>query len=387
MLAYLDCFSGISGDMLLGALVHAGLACRPWREQLDRLGLDHVLDMAPVCIQGLAATRVRVEGGASPPRRHLSEIRALLDQAALPASAKERSLRVFERLAGAEARVHGATPEQVHFHEVGAVDAIIDVVGAVLGLELLGVERIVCSPLPMARGWTHCAHGDLPLPGPAVWELLRDAPVYGVELEQELVTPTGAALLMGLGAVFGPMPPLRIRALGYGAGSRERADGRPNLLRLVLGEEVLVAESQEVEVTETSLDDWNPEIWPHVAEKLLAAGALDLALSSSMGKKGRPGFQLRVVCDPAHGHALRRVLLSETSAIGLRHRRESRETLPRRTGQVETPWGQVAVKIVDSPDGPRSSPEYEDCRRLAEAAGVSIQRIYAAALREPPCIT
>ena len=257
--AYLDCFSGVSGDMLLGALVDAGLPESLLREVVAALRLDGVaLEISRPVVQGFAATRVQVHG----PRhhhehhhahRHLAEIATLLDRTDLDTVVRERSLAVFTRLAEAEAAVHATTPERIHFHEVGADDALVDIVGTVAGLAWLGVERLVCSPLPLTGGWIHCAHGDVPLPAPAVCRLLAGVPVYGEDLRQELVTPTGAALVRELAAGFGPLPPLRIEATGYGAGSRERSDGRPNLLRLLLGASLEVAEAQRVEVLETHL--------------------------------------------------------------------------------------------------------------------------------------
>ncbi len=383
-IAYCDCFSGISGDMLLGALLDAGLPEGRLRELLAALPLEGwSLEVAQVTVQGLRAHQVRVQHDAHlhHHHRHLADMQTLLAAAALPEVIRQGALAVFGRLAAAEAAVHGCSPEEIHFHEVGAVDAIIDVVGTVAGLAELGVSSLVASPLPLARGWVQCAHGWLPLPAPAVCELLRDVPVQGLELEEELVTPTGAAILRGLDCRFGPLPRMRLEAVGYGAGSRQRRDGRPNLLRLVLGSPVEAAEAAEVEVIETQLDDFQPEIWPHVSERLLAAGALDVSLGPLLMKKGRPGFLLRVVCDPAHGHELKRLLLSETSAIGLRFRRESRWTLPRRAETVSTPWGPVLVKRIDGPAGPVLTPEYEDCRRLALTAGVPLRSVYAAVAR------
>jgi len=386
-LAYCDCFSGISGDMLLGALLDAGLDEERLRRVLAALALPGwELIVERVTIQGLRARRVQVRlaESFSHQHRHLGDIQTLLASAPLPPGVRERALAVFTRLAAAEAAVHGCRPEEVHFHEVGAVDALVDVVGAVAGLAELGVDMLVASPLPLARGWVRCEHGSLPLPAPAVCELLRDVPVLGVELEQELVTPTGAAILRGLDCRFGPLPPMVLEAVGHGAGSSERRDGRPNLLRLMLGRSHDPAEAQEVEVIETQLDDFQPEIWPHVSERLLAAGVLDLSLCPILMKKGRPGFLLRVICDPAHALEARRLILSETSAIGLRFRRERRWTLPRQSATVATPWGAARVKCIDTPDGPVLTPEYEDCRRLALEAGVPLRAVYAAVARYRP---
>jgi uncharacterized protein (TIGR00299 family) protein len=385
--AYLDCFSGVSGDMLLGALIDGGVDVSALHQVVAALQLDGVtLKVEPQVVQGFAATRVTVacdhhghgHGHGHHPHRHLAEITALLQRADLPPRVRNRSLAVFTRLAEAEAAVHGTTVDRIHFHEVGAVDALIDIVATVAGFEALNIGRLVCSPLPLARGWVTCAHGDIPLPGPAVCRLLKGVPVYGEHLDQELVTPTGAALVAELADAFGPLPPMQLTCSGYGAGSMERHDGRPNLLRLLLGQSAEVHEAQQVEVIETHLDDWNPEFWPHVSARLLAAGALDVCLIPMLMKKGRPGYLLRVIAEPATREAVTTVLFTETSAIGLRMRREQRITLPRETVTVATPWGELTAKKIITPSGTVITPEYEVCRQVAEAHQVPLQEVYAA---------
>jgi pyridinium-3,5-bisthiocarboxylic acid mononucleotide nickel chelatase len=374
---YLDCFSGISGNMLLAALLAAGLPEAVLRSELDKLRLPGWrLEIQPVVKNGLRAVMVRVRGKEAKCPRHLSDIQTLLEQSDLDGSVIRRALAVFQRLAEAEARVHGVITEDVHFHEVGAIDALIDIVGVSLGFAHLNISEILCSPLPLPRGWVRCQHGELPLPAPAVCELLKGVPVYGENIAQELVTPTGAALVMELSHAFGPLPPMRIEQSGYGAGTRERRDRRPNLLRLLIGRRQTVEEAQHVEVIETQLDDWNPEAWPCIAAKLLAAGALDLSLNAVQMKKGRPGFLLRLVADPAHAVELKDMLLRETSATGLRFHLEQRLTLPRTTVELTTPWGMVRGKKVELPGGgSRIKPEYEDCAQLAEKQGVPVQQV------------
>lgn len=375
--AYLDCFSGISGNMLLGALIHAGLEEEVLRTTLAALHLPAwQLSAERVRECGFAAVRVEVAGKSVQPHRHLKDIRQILAVSNLPEPVREKSLAVFIRLARAEADVHGVGLDEVHFHEVGAVDAIIDVVGVVAGFFHIGVERIICSSLPLSRGWTSCAHGEIPLPAPAVSLLLKDIPVYGIELSQELVTPTGAALIAELADEFGVMPPMIMAAVGYGAGTLKRDDGRPNLLRLCIGKSCLVAESQEVEVIETHLDDWNPEVWPHVSEQLLKTGALDVSLIPIQMKKGRPGFLLRVICSAEHSHSLKKAIFRETSAIGLRFHRQQRLTLPREAVMVDTPLGKLAAKSIKTAEGTIITPEYEACRKLANDTGIPIQSIY-----------
>ncbi|MCW5200225.1 nickel pincer cofactor biosynthesis protein LarC [Desulfobulbus sp. F4] len=380
---YLDCFSGISGNMLLGALLAAGLPETVLREELAKLNLPGwKLEIKSVVKAGLRAVMVRVKTEEAQPSQNFDDIQSILAQSALAESVIRRVLAVFRRLAEAEARVHGVPVEEVHFHEVGAVDALIDIVGAVVGLSQLRIGEIVCSPLPLPRGWVRCQHGELPLPAPAVCELLKGVPVYGENLAQELVTPTGAALAVELSQFFGPLPPMAIEQSGYGAGTRERRDRRPNLLRLLIGQRQAVEEAQQIELIETQLDDWNPECWPHVSAKLLAAGALDCSLIPVQMKKGRPGFFIRLIADPAHAAHLKVLLLSETSAIGLCFHRVQRLTLPRATVELFTPWGAVRGKKVELPDGTvRIKPEYEDCAKLAREHDISLQQIYAAAVK------
>ncbi len=380
--AYLDCFSGISGNMLLGALLQAGLEEDALRRTLAALPVSGVrLEIKKVSARGLAALQVRVHVDQDQPHRHLRDIKELLQASTLADPVKQRSLAVFTRLAEAEAVVHGTTPDAVHFHEVGAVDALVDVVGVVAGFHQLQIDTIFCSPLPMSGGWTSCAHGEIPLPAPAVCGLLKDVPVYGVELQQELVTPTGAALACELADDFGPMPAMTMGATGYGAGTSKRTDGRPNLLRLCIGLRHEVTEAGEVEVLETHIDDWNPETWPHVSRQLMIAGALDVSLTPIQMKKGRPGFRLKVLCEPALSLELKQVIFSETTAIGLRFHRQQRMTLPRRKIYLKTPWGEVEAKEIQTPAGPLITPEYESCSALAISKKIPLRSIYDACVQ------
>jgi uncharacterized protein (TIGR00299 family) protein len=376
-IAYLDCFSGVSGNMLLGALLHAGLKEDILRGALALLPISGYRLVANQTAQnGFSACHVQVEVEHDQPHRHLQDISDILTGSTLPDFIKNKALAVFTRLAEAEAAVHGATPEQVHFHEVGAVDALVDVVGTMAGFHHLQIEKVVCSPLPMPRGFTHCAHGTIPLPAPAVFTLLKGVPVYGVDLSQELVTPTGAALICELADDFGPMPAMTLQATGYGAGSNRRRDECPNLLRICLGRDQQVVEAREIEIIETHLDDWNPETWPHVSKLLMDAGALDVSLTPLQMKKGRPGFELKVICTPAKSLELKQIILAETSAIGLRFHRQQRMTLPRKKIKIKTAWGMVEGKEIKTPGGRMITPEYESCRALAIQKKISLQRIY-----------
>lgn len=383
-IAYADCFSGVSGDMFVGALLDAGLPLETLRGQLDGLALpDYTIEAGRHGKNAIKATRFTVTATGPPLHRSWKDIREMLQHARLAEPVREKAVRIFSVLARAEAAVHDCPVDDVHFHEAGGVDAIVDIVGAAVGLAHFGIDRLISSPLPMPSGWVACEHGQLPLPAPAVSEMLKGAPVYGVDLRQELVTPTGAAIIMAMAGGFGPFPSMVIRQVGYGAGSRTRSDGRPNLLRLVIGEQQTASEAQEVEVIETHLDDMPPEAFPHLSELLFARGALDVALAPIQMKKGRWGFLLRAVVDPARALEVKQCILTESTAIGLRYRTEKRWTLPREHGTINTPWGAVQVKKVDTPAGPVLYPEYEDCRRLAMENRVPLLEVYAAVRNSP----
>jgi len=368
--------------MFLGALVDVGVPEQILREGLTTLGLgDYQLDISREKGGAIIATRVRIRTATEQPPRNWRDIEELLTESPLPDSVKTITLAIFSLLADAEAKVHDCPVEKIHFHEVGAVDSIIDIVGCAICLDYLDCTQLICSPLPMPSGMVSCAHGLLPLPAPAVCEILQDVPVYGVNLRQELVTPTGAALVKGIATDFGPVPAMTINRVGYGCGSHNLEDGRPNMLRVLVGHSRKVSEDQEVEVIECNLDDWSPEGFPLLCERLFALGALDVVLLPVLMKKGRPGFLLQVICGPGLGWEMRRFILSETTAIGLRYRTDQRWTLPRQHGTVNTDLGRVAVKLVETPDGPVLYPEYEDCRRLAVEKSLPLKDIYAAVNR------
>ncbi|MDF1614581.1 nickel pincer cofactor biosynthesis protein LarC [Desulfurivibrio dismutans] len=384
-IAYLDCFSGLAGDMLLAALLDAGLPLEHLRRQLAGLPLKgYELEGQRTSQGGISALNFQVKLTGQQPPRTWREIRELLTAAELDQEVKEKAIPIFQHLAEAEARVHGVAVEEVHFHEVGAVDSLVDIVGAAIGLAYFKIDRLLCSPLPLTRGWVHTSHGPLPLPAPATMELLRDLPTYGLDLEMELVTPTGAALVKALATACGPPPPMTIRHLGYGAGSKQRPDGKPNLLRLLVGTAEQPAEAQSIEVIETQLDDWSAESFPHLCERLLTLGSLDVSLTPLLMKKGRPGYLLRVLADPAQARQLKECLLSETTAIGLRFRWEQRLTLPREMGTVTTPWGEIAVKKVTTPRGVVIYPEYESCRQAALQYQVPLLQIHTLVAAMPP---
>jgi len=384
-IAYADCFSGVSGDMFLGALIDAGLELDHLQEELKKLNLGTFsLRSYKQKEHALSATRLEIEPDKSDTNRTWKDIRKLIVQSRLAETIKDKSLQVFTCLAEAEATIHNCLPEEVHFHEIGGLDAVIDIVGSVIGLEYFGIESLVTSPLPMPRGFVRCGHGLLPLPPPVVCEILKNVPVYGTEIDQELVTPTGAALVKILSRDFGGFPTMRIMQTGYGAGSNKLPGDTPNLFRLVIGQVETVAESQEVEIIETNLDDWSPESYPHLCKQLFSGGALDISLFPVHMKKGRPGFVLQVITDPARSLQIKKMIFTETTAIGIRFRREKRMTLPRQTGSVQTAWGPVQVKRVETPAGSVLYPEYEACRRVALENQVPIKEVYAAVNRCEP---
>lgn len=377
--AYLDCFSGISGDMLLGALLHSGLDTDYLKNELKKLqlpGLEFSVSLHKDC--SISACKVSIDQSKRQDLRTLPTINTLLEKSGLNSTIISRSLNVFNLLGRAEAKVHGIELSKVHFHEVGALDTIVDIVGTVIGFEYLGIERIICSPLPSGHGFVQCDHGRLPLPAPAVCELLTGVPTYGIDLAQELVTPTGAALACGLSDFFGPLPPMTIESTGYGAGSQKLTNGQPNLLRLIIGRQEDAAEKQTIEVIETNLDDWRSEGFPYLCELLFNRGALDVSLTPIQMKKGRPGYTLQVISSPAHRHEIQEIIFSETTAIGLRFRTESRRTLKRKRIFVETPWGKVMAKEVTGTERITVYPEYEECRKIADKYKVSLQEVYHA---------
>lgn len=375
--AYLDCFSGISGDMLLGALIDCGVSEQSLQEELAKLELDpYELIFTRVTRQAIAAVSVEVRSTTDQQLRNLKTITGLLEQSGLDRKIVDRSLAVFRRLARAEAEIHGKSIDEIHFHEVGAIDTIVDVVGTVAGLHLLGITHLHCAPLPLGRGFVDCAHGTLPLPAPAVGKLLENVPIVGVDAEMELVTPTGAALVAELADHFGPLPPMIIAGSGYGAGDAPGSSGRPNLLRIITGRMETVAEAQQVEVIETNLDDWSPEGFPHLCSRLFDHKALDISLTPIQMKKGRPGFHLTIICAPADAPLIKEIIFTETSAIGLRFRTEQRMTLPREIISIETRWGPIQAKKVRTPAGFKIYPEYESCRETAEQHQVALDQVY-----------
>jgi hypothetical protein len=444
-IAYLECFSGVSGDMFLGALLDAGVPPRVLEETVAALGVGARLEISRVVRSGISATKVDVwvDGEKDMPReeywakqnqnvapahahhehehhhdpehhhgdkdhhdheasraaphghshehfhshgRGLTEIREIIGKAGISDTAKKTAIAIFEALGTAEAKIHATSVEKVHFHEVGAVDAMVDIVCAAVGAEALGVDEIICSSLNVGGGSVQCAHGTFPVPAPATVELLKDAPVYSSGVQAELVTPTGAAIVKILAKRFAAFPEMKIEKSGYGAGTRE-FPGLPNVVRLTIGESAstLAAKtaSEIVTVLEANLDDLNPQVFGYVMDRLLEEGALDVFGMPVQMKKNRPGTLLAVLCKPEDASKLTQLLFTETTTLGVRRRDEVRQTLARRWENVRTQWGEVRIKIA-SMNGTVTNyaPEYEDCRRIAAEHHVPLKTVMQEASRE-----
>jgi uncharacterized protein (TIGR00299 family) protein len=382
---YFDCFAGISGDMTLGALVAAGADERALKEGLALLGLEgYEIGFEKVDRSGISATRAVVEVTKDEkPHRHLRDVLAIIEGSRLTDSVKARASKIFTRLAEAEARVHNVPVERVHFHEVGAVDAIVDVVGACIGFELLRVERFASSALHVGSGMVSMEHGRFPVPPPAVAELLRGAPIYSTEVKGELVTPTGAAIVATLCESFGSLAPMRVEASGYGAGMREY-EKFPNVLRVLVGEAEGSGggggEDEELTIVETNLDDVSPQVLGHLMEQALVSGALDCYFTNVQMKKGRPGVLVSILCLPRDREALTRLLFEETPTLGVRSHEVRRRALGRESVTVETEFGRIAVKVGRMSGRVMSAtPEYEECREAALRAGVALRVVQEAA--------
>ncbi|MFZ1007767.1 MAG: nickel pincer cofactor biosynthesis protein LarC [Candidatus Sulfotelmatobacter sp.] len=436
-IAYLECFSGMSGDMFLGALVDAGVSPQTLEETLAALKVGARLEFSRVVRSGISATKVDVwvdgekdkpreesrerqgqhshehsshehtqdhhehghqghthshagetRTGVSAPHEHsrgLTEVRKIISAAGISASAKKTAIAIFEALGAAEAKIHNTAIESVHFHEVGAVDAMVDIVCAAVGAESLSVDEIICSPLNVGGGTVKCAHGTFPVPAPATVELLKDVPIYSSGLQAELVTPTGAAIVKTLASRFAAFPEMRIEKSGYGAGSRD-FPGHPNVVRITIGEAAsnsLAAKtaSETITVLEANLDDLSPQVFGYVMDRLFEEGALDAFAMPVQMKKNRPGTLLTVLCKPEDAGNLTHIIFTETTTLGVRRRDEMRQTLARRWERVDTAWGEVRIKIA-SMNGTVTNyaPEYEDCRRIAADHHVPLKTVMSEAV-------
>ena len=397
---YFDCFAGAAGDMLVGALIDLGLDFKALEDELAKLEVGgYDLSNENVLKQGVTSNKFRVNiihethhhhheeehsHGTDHHGRSYRQIREILEKAPIPEAPKNRAIAAFHRLGVVEAGIHGVELDAIHFHEVGAVDSIIDITGYFLGLHMLGIEQVAASPLPVGSGFVQCAHGRMPVPAPATAKLLEGVPVAESNLEGEVLTPTGALLLSESAAYFGPMPEMMITRVGYGAGDKDQPE-TPNVVRAFLGESEASAEGDAppttIAVLEANIDDMTPELFPHVIEGALKAGALDAFSIPVTGKKGRPAQLLTILSPLSKQDALTRFLFRETSTLGVRHRTTARAVAKRELMEVELPWGRVRVK-KGAFEGALTNlaPEYEDCRRLAEESGVPLKGVIEAAL-------
>jgi len=379
-IAYLDCASGISGDMTLGALVDTGVSLEAIQQGIDSLGLPSCrLVSSEVKKKGFRATKVTVEHEPEHAHRHLHHITDMIDGSTLTQPQKELAKRIFTRLGESEAKVHGTTIRKVHFHEVGAVDSIADIVGSAIGWDLLGVDRIACSPIPTGQGFITIAHGRVSIPAPATAELLKGVPLAASEVEAELTTPTGAAIVATIADEFGALPPMTIGNIGYGAGDRD-LEQQANLVRLIVGELDDHAATDQVWILETNLDDTTGEVVGHCTAKLLEAGALDVYTTSIQMKKSRPGITLSVMCQPSELQKMERIVFRETTTLGVRRWPVSRHKLERKPHVVSTQWGDVEGKLAITGDGTTSfSAEFESCKAIADAQDIPLKEVYEVA--------
>ncbi len=382
-IAYFDCFSGASGDMILGAMLSCGLDIEVLKRELSGLQVPgYELSSAGVIKSSLRAIQANViiDKAYEVPSRTLSAIIDLIEQSALDELVKTKAIKIFKRLGEAEAFVHGVELEKVHFHEVGAIDSIVDIVGSVIGLNLLGIDRIMCSPINVGGGFVKTSHGVLPSPAPATLELMKGLPTYSTGMHGELLTPTGAAILSTLASDFGPMPDFRIISVGYGSGKSDF--DFPNVVRLVIGESPELNEiqySEPVAVMETNIDDMSPQIYDYVFDKALKNGALDICLTTMQMKKNRPGIQLQIICPVSHLSSMAELIFGETTSIGLRWRIENRIVANRTIESIETEYGKSRVKVAYwNGEVVNVAAEYEDCKKLAAATNVSIKQVMMA---------
>ncbi|HGJ67564.1 TPA: nickel pincer cofactor biosynthesis protein LarC [bacterium] len=389
--AYFDCFSGISGDMTLGALVDLGAEPDLLKSELAKLKLDEYhINFSKVKKHGITATKANVELHHHHDHdehnhhhgRHLGDILKMIFESGLNDDVKEKSKGIFTKLGEAEAKVHGVDIEEVHFHEVGAVDSIVDIVGSAIGISLLGIERIYSSALPLGQGFVKSSHGVIPIPAPATAELLKNIPTKKSEIQSELVTPTGAAIISTLSNGFGSIPDMIVEKIGYGSGTKEFAE-QPNLLRIILGETKDSSyETDTINIVETNIDDMSPQIYDSLIDKLLALGAVDVYMTPIVMKKSRPAIKLTVLVDQTSLQAVCGCILAETTTMGVRIYETSRRKLSREMVEIETEYGKVSVKLGKVGDEVlKILPEYDDCKRLSEEKNIPIMKIHQAVFR------
>ncbi|MBN2029536.1 nickel pincer cofactor biosynthesis protein LarC [bacterium] len=382
-IGYFDCFSGASGDMILGSLIDAGFSISDLQKELTKLDVSgYTIRSDRKEKKGIWGTQFQVDVSDHHHHRGLKDIVKLIDDSRLPDGIKQKSKMIFENLAGAEAKIHNKPVDEIHFHEVGAVDSIVDIVGAVIGLDFMRIESIVTSKIHVGTGFLNCAHGTLPVPPPATLELLKEVPVYSTGIEEELVTPTGAAILSTLSKHFGSFPPMQIEQIGYGLGQKDLPI--PNLLRLCIGKVDEQNDEDRVQLIETNIDDMNPQFYEYIMESLFAKGAKDVFLIPIIMKKNRPGVVINVIAGPDQVQNLIDILFHETTTLGIRISEiKKRQILKREIHTVSTRWGEAKVKIRMVRENQKMvSPEYEDCKRIAQKNKLPIGKIYEEIKRE-----
>ncbi|NWF93061.1 MAG: nickel pincer cofactor biosynthesis protein LarC [Syntrophaceae bacterium] len=380
-IAYFDCFSGASGDMILGALIDAGLSARRLREELEKLRIPGVqLKVKRVLKGGIAATRVSVEGRSERHHRHLDELLKIIDRSRIEPEVKEKSREIFEKIASVEGEIHQKPAGEIHFHEIGGLDSIVDIVGSVWGVSQMGIDEIHVSKVNVGGGFVQCEHGTLPVPAPATLALMKGKPLYSSGVERELLTPTGAALLTSLASHFGPMPVMRVERVGYGAGRDDLP--HPNLLRLMIGTSQGEPERERVTIIETNIDDMNPQFYDFLMERLFEMEVREVFLTPILMKKSRPATLLTVICRPEKLSSVTRFLIRETTTLGLRWREEERSCAEREMVNLQTRYGKIRFKLAQW-EGKvvNLSPEYEDCRKLALERKVPLKDVYEEAKR------
>jgi uncharacterized protein (TIGR00299 family) protein len=381
-IGYFDCFSGASGDMILGSLIDAGLSARRLREELKKIRIPTIqLKVKKVLKRGISATQVIVEGKKERrPHRNLREIMRIVERSGVKAEVKERSREIFKRIALVESKIHQTPIEEIHFHELGGLDSIVDIVGSVWGLQQLGIEKIHVSKVNVGAGFVKCEHGILPIPAPATLALMEGKPIYSSGVERELLTPTGAAILTTLGSEFGPIPSIHVERIGYGAGRDHLL--HPNLLRLIIGTSASASGNEKVVIIQTNIDDMNPQFYDYIMEKLLAMNVLEVFLTPILMKKNRPGTLLTVIGPSEKRPAITEFLLKETTTLGLRWHEEERAKTEREILTKETRYGKIRFKLARWEGRVVNiSPEYEDCKRLALKKGVPLKDIFEEAKR------
>ncbi|MCX7942144.1 MAG: nickel pincer cofactor biosynthesis protein LarC [Dictyoglomaceae bacterium] len=374
MILYFDCFSGISGDMILGALLDLGLDSELWKKELKKIPLEgYEIKISKKNKGFLQGTDVEIISYDNKTHRHLSDLLEIIEKGDLSKKIKELSKRVFIKIAEAESKIHNEPIEKLHFHEIGAIDTIIDVVGAFIAIELLKIEEVYSSPLPLGEGFVETSHGIIPIPAPATVEILKGIPVYSTGIKGELVTPTGAGIITTLAKGFGPIPHMKIHRIGYGTGKKDFPI--PNLLRVFIGDRVFEVKEDKNLVIEANIDDMNPQIYGYLMEKLFEKGALDVTLTPIFMKKGRPGILLTILLEPWKEQEITEILFKETSTIGFRKYYVDKVMMDREIKEVDTSWGKIRVKISRYGTFEKITPEYEDCKKISEKEGIPLIKV------------